>query len=285
MQIHRVRGRNLREALERAQRAHGDAALVLSREERPDGVTLAVVERGRAAPRPAHEPPGLADVRARLVRHGASPELVERVLGDVRASGRSGAYAIDAAAAALGAAFPVAPAPRAKGGALALALLGASGSGKTTTLHKLARRMRAAGRRVARVELPRLARGDLAGALRGASELQALLVDVHGDLARSVAALRRAREAGARVEALIVAPATGSEALHDEVIETCAPLEPGGAVVTKLDESRRPLPVLEQLAARGLGLAFLCDGAGLDGHLHRARPAPLADLALRGRIA
>ena len=46
MKIHRVRGRNLQEALERARVQHGEGALVLSQEASDNGeILLAVSER------------------------------------------------------------------------------------------------------------------------------------------------------------------------------------------------------------------------------------------------
>ena len=50
MRIYRVRGKNLKEALERARSQHGEGALVLSQEATDSGeVLLAVSERRQAA--------------------------------------------------------------------------------------------------------------------------------------------------------------------------------------------------------------------------------------------
>ena len=49
MKIHRVRGRNLKDALERARLQHGEGAMVLSQEAADNGdVWLAVSERQKA---------------------------------------------------------------------------------------------------------------------------------------------------------------------------------------------------------------------------------------------
>lgn len=164
MQIHRFTGKNLREALQRARKAHGENAVVVGQEAMAGGgVTIAVVDESRRpailrssglAPtrrpegRRASADPGLDDVRRLMERHGASPDLVTRTLRAVRRSGAHGAYAIDVAASALGQAFPIAPSPRTGGGTRAFAFVGPTGVGKTTTLAKLAIRLVQAGRRV-----------------------------------------------------------------------------------------------------------------------------------------
>ena len=109
MRIHRILGRDLPDALRRARKAHGEDAMVVSRESRADGgVTLAVVEpkerkallrasglAGGARERADRDAPGLRDLRERMERHGASDGLVERVLSVVRRTRARGSYAID----------------------------------------------------------------------------------------------------------------------------------------------------------------------------------------------
>src|SRR5262245_23620339 len=92
--------------------------------------------------------PGAADVEARLKRHGASQALLERVLSGIERSGAHGAFAIDAAARALGSGFRVRASPRRTGRAHVVAFVGPTGAGKTTSLAKLGRKLSAAGRRV-----------------------------------------------------------------------------------------------------------------------------------------
>ncbi|MFM7298754.1 MAG: hypothetical protein ACKO4Q_16235, partial [Planctomycetota bacterium] len=156
MQIHRVRGRDLKDALERAQRQYGADALVLSRETMPDGgVTVAVADPTRAlaaaklAPSvppvvPARER-GLDDVERVLRRSGASEGRVALTLDAVARSGARGPFALDAAAESLAHSVAIAPSPRIQrraAGVLVqpcvIAFVGPTGVGKTTTLAKLA---------------------------------------------------------------------------------------------------------------------------------------------------
>ena len=168
MQIHRVRGRDLREALERARAQHGDDALVLSRETMADGgVTVAVAGSLRAqnARKLAQFPqetrdPGLVDVERVLRRGGASEALVARTLEAVQRGSARGPFALDAAAEALGRTIPIAPSPRVqkRGPGVSvqpciLAFVGPTGVGKTTTLAKLASRLVRTGRRVGIVSM------------------------------------------------------------------------------------------------------------------------------------
>jgi len=89
------------------------------------------------------------DVRSRLVGNGASSAFAERVVRGVRKSGARGAYAIDAAARLLGAAFRIQPSPKRGVHPLVIAFVGPTGAGKTSSLAKLGRRLADSGRRVA----------------------------------------------------------------------------------------------------------------------------------------
>ena len=174
MRIHRVRGRNLQEALERARRQHGEGALVLNQESADNGdVWLAISERRQAAnvvfPSVSRRAPGEAtrvratstadgglergtsDVQRRLERSHVSVEWSERALAAVHAKQALGTFAIDAAASELSRMVRVAASPRADGRMRSLAFVGPTGVGKTTTLAKLAARLVRAGRRVALV--------------------------------------------------------------------------------------------------------------------------------------
>src|SRR5688572_8500567 len=131
MRIHRVRGRDLKQALERARVQHGEGALVLSQEAAENGdVLLAISERRQAtsvvfpsaeahAPRQstraaqtAIEERGASDVLARLVRSQVSQAAIERVLAAVRESKALGPFAIDAAALELSRGMRIASSPR-----------------------------------------------------------------------------------------------------------------------------------------------------------------------------
>jgi flagellar biosynthesis protein FlhF len=325
MQIHRVRGRDLREALERASRSFGAQALVLSHEVMPDGgVTVAVGDprrsaASRAASAPEPRDRGLEDVERVLRRNGGSEELVRSTLGEVRASGALGAFALDAAAAALGRRIAVAPSPRVArraSGALArpctIAFVGPTGVGKTTTLAKLASRLVRAGRRVGVVSMDKQRPGaveqlaalgramqapvdvasdgaDLARIVARSHGVDCCLVDTTGRSPRDLPALeelsRSLAQAQAPLETYLVVPATASRAALAQAREGFAALRPGAWVVTKLDETHEPAAVLESAAEAGASLAFLCDGQEIARHLHRADPERIADLFLRGRLA
>ena len=162
MQIHRVRGRDLRDALEKARAAHGESAVVLSHEATPGGgVTVSVTAEDLraggepAAPAPSTAPsppaaePGELDVDRRLREAGASEHLTRAILEDLRESGAQGAFAIDRAATAIAERMRVASSPRPSGAARVIAFVGPSGAGKTATVAKLADRLTRAGRKVA----------------------------------------------------------------------------------------------------------------------------------------
>lgn len=321
MRIQRMRGRDLVEVLERAARELGPDTLVLSREPAPGGgITVALGVPATPLP-PRREDPGLRDVRRLLERTGTSNDLVARTLRAVERSGATGAFAIDAAAEALGGTLDVAPSPRTRAqGAAAhvLAFVGPTGVGKTTTLAKLAARLVRAGRRVALVAMDggsvgaraqldtygRLLQAPVrhaANALalaRAVGESRAadlVLVDTSGRSPRDVEALRAlARElSGARagderasvLDVYLTLPATSGRTALDEALLGFAEARPTALVLTKLDETAQPAPILEFAAASGLPTAFLCDGAEVARHLHRTAPERVADLFLRGRIA
>ncbi len=217
MQIHRIRGRSLQEALARAAELHGRQAVVLSQESDPDGgVTIAVsaptndaLARFGFAPRAARGGaeqdtfgPGLADLRRRLVEKGCSGPFADEILAAVAERGTD-EHPIDLGARVIGELLSVAPAPRATGRTRLMALVGPTGVGKTTTIAKLAHRLTAAGRRIAlatldgyragaadqlrafteRLELPLWLggpEGELGDELARAGDLDAVLVDTTG---------------------------------------------------------------------------------------------------------
>src|SRR6186713_3379045 len=102
MQIHRIHGSSLKEALERAREEHGEGAVVLSHESLSSGaVTIAVADASGLARRRRETPrlePGLREVRERMQKHGASKALVESIAHGVQQSGAGGAYTLDVAA-------------------------------------------------------------------------------------------------------------------------------------------------------------------------------------------
>ncbi|MBI5435205.1 MAG: hypothetical protein HZA52_20390, partial [Planctomycetes bacterium] len=82
MHIHRVNGKSLRDALERARALHGEDALVLSHETTTFGVTVAIGDSPRKVEFPTVERDvvvrqdrGRADVARRLAQCGASEDF------------------------------------------------------------------------------------------------------------------------------------------------------------------------------------------------------------------
>jgi flagellar biosynthesis protein FlhF len=189
MQIHRFRGKSLRDALERARAAQGDDALVLTHEKTPAGDVLVAVGNPRplpgsaAVPEPEPEPgqarvpvpvpdawpqsrpvtqdPGLADLARRLGATGTSREWTQSIVERVKTSGARGAYAIDVAAEALAASIPIAGSPHVDGTTHVLCFVGPPGSGKTTAVAKLAVKLVKARRRIALVTLEARALGSM----------------------------------------------------------------------------------------------------------------------------
>jgi flagellar biosynthesis GTPase FlhF len=335
MKIHRVRGRDLREALSRAQQMLGASALVLSSERGEDGgVTLSVgappekpVERlrrlgfggdepqavrGTPSGLPVHEP-ALREVRRRMKQHGCSSEWVEALCGSLVGGPGEAQHPIDAAARLIPGDFKLAPAPRPGSEGAAIALVGPTGVGKTTTLAKLAERLSRSGRRVVlasldrfragafdqlrafaeRLELPFIELGQGPERLSELAQLgprDVLLVDTTGRSPKDRAALAELADElerlgrGPSLAVYLVQSAAASRAALLEAHRAFASLEPSGLVITKLDESGEPGQVLDYARLARLPLAFLCDGQELGRHLHRPRAEQLADLVLRGRL-
>ncbi len=321
MQILRYQGRDLRDALQRARRAHGDEALVLSHESTPDGGVTVAVARGRRAPAAAADgdvpragaaasslrEPGLAEVEERLQRHGASRALVRAVVGRVSDAGARGIYALDAAAEHLERAFRVAPSPRPGSAPLCFAFTGPAGAGKTLALAKLAGRLQAAGRGVVPVTLdatragaaalraalepfgltPRTASDarDLLDLVRRAQRGALTLVDTAGRPGRGHGPLRELARAGADVHPWLVASASQTASETVAWLDAYRGPEPTAALVTGVDRTDRPAAVVEALARRSFEFGFLGTGADPRRGLVRAAPAHFADLFLRGRLA
>ncbi len=332
MQIHRVRGKDLRDALRRAGDRFGAEALVLSHETLPDGdVMVAVadpvrtlVSRGELAGSSKAATPrsrGAADVERVLTRSGTSRTLTEAVLAHVAKTGASGPYALDAAAQLLGQRVQVAAGPRlparnvdAAVQPCVLAFVGPTGVGKTTTLAKIASRMARLGRRVSLVSMDTQRPGAvdqlaayakamqapldtaadgaaLARILARSSERDCVLIDTTGRSPRDARALAELAAslalagAGGSLSTYLVLSAAASPSALEEARRGFAATRPDAWIVTKLDETRAPAPVLEAAASDRVGIAFLCDGADVEAHLERANAERFADLFLRGRLA
>ena len=312
MHIDRIVGNSLFDALERARAAHGDQAVVLSQEVLASGnVALAVVRKDSGAsarPAQAARPDPLREVVAKLERHGASAAFVERVRAAVAPRLGSG-HAVDLAAEAIAALHPAVALPKVAGATQLVAFVGPTGAGKTSLVAKLALRLAAARRKIALVSLdaarpgavePLVAVAKRCGlplvAPRDEAALEIadlygadlVLVDTCGDARRDLEQL--APFAGAGLEKLrlstqLVLPATSSVDAHAASLERWSALAPAACALTKLDETRRPVPTLEFALERALPVSFYSDGPDLDRHFHRAAPDHAADLCLAGVLA
>ena len=224
MQIHRVQGNDIKDALQRARGIVGDDAFLLGHEATGSGgVTVSVARRTEGVkpvkpskPAPAQAPqtdetnPGLRDVQRRLLRHGCSSKWSQVVRDAVAELGGRGTHAIDVAAKEIARSIKTAPSPKVGSKTRAFALVGPTGVGKTTTLAKLAVQLTRAGRRVGIVSLDTFRAGaveqlstyaellgcsldvahdgdELARVLERSKHLQVVLIDTAGRSPRSQA--------------------------------------------------------------------------------------------------
>jgi flagellar biosynthesis GTPase FlhF len=316
MQIHRVMGTSLREALGRARRAHGEDAIVISQEISAGGaVTLAVARRPGAAlenAAPKLSAAMLREMTVRLRRQGASEPFVERISKAVQAAREQDKHVLDRAADAIGSSFRTATLVKHKGAARVLALVGSTGVGKTTTIAKLALRLVRSGRKIEIVTFD-TNRVGATEALRAWAELfgvpfRALkpdfklpadafanvdlaLIDTTGSPRADLENLEQLRRASsvlasgaAQLETHLVVPATATAGALRSVSQALWALRPTAVIVTKLDETNEPAPALEYVLSAGLPVAFLCNGPDVGAHLLRPEADHFADLFLRGKI-
>ncbi len=318
MHLVEIRGKNLRDALESASVRVGGGAIVVSRRSEEDGTVVLELRTERALGDPAgHDDrlprAGTADVERFLRASGVSGAIVDRICEAVAGRLQEGVHPLDLAAEEIGMIFPIARVARTPGVTHVFAALGAAGVGKTSALVKLAVRMAKSGRRVAVASLgrarvgaletwrahaelsrfPFVALRDAAGLLREGEALLAselVLLDTTGRIERDVEEIARLQElVEARGErfaltAAVVLSASSSPIALTAVTEACAPLRPSVSILTKLDETRVPGPVLEHVLHSGLRPAFLSDGPEIATDFHRASSEHVADLLLRGRI-
>ena len=165
MNVHKITGKNMREALERAQEVHGAAAVVLGQSEASEGVALAVTTTAPASRSELERMRRRADelfkdvacddvvttsarseVEERLISHGCTPGFAAAAWQE--AVSLTGRHHLDAAAEVLGSRLQIAKLPKLPGKTRVLAMLGHSGAGKTLSLAKLSARLVRAERRV-----------------------------------------------------------------------------------------------------------------------------------------
>jgi len=133
MNIHKITGKNMREALERAQEVHGAAAVVLGQSEASEGVALAVTTTAPASRselenmrRRADElfndvsrddettaSSEVSEVEQRLISHGCTPGFAAAAWQE--AGTLTGRHPLDAAAEVLGSRPQIAKLPKLPG--------------------------------------------------------------------------------------------------------------------------------------------------------------------------
>jgi len=190
MKVHKITGKDMHEALERAQKMHGSNAVVLGQSETEGGVALAVTTTAPVSRTELERMRRRADelfrditceedvtvdarpseMEERLLSNGCTPGFA--AVAAREASALQGRHPLDAAAEVLGARLEVSHLPKMQGTTRVLALLGSSGTGKTLSLAKLGARFVRAGRQIGVAALtderpgamtPLMAYGELLG--------------------------------------------------------------------------------------------------------------------------
>ncbi len=271
-------------------------------------------EADRQATRPKVKlPPGFKEVETRLLATGCAADLAADLC--LQASKRLGPeeHPMDTTGRLIGGRFHIAHLRKAPGVTRAVAFIGGTGVGKTTGLVKLGARLARSRRRVAMATLDTRRIGALEQyrayaqllgaplkALKGDQPLTAerigaegqdvVLLDTTGRPDLDVPQLRRLQDSlekgdgRCHLDTFLVFPAIASREALREVTEHFGDLRMAGCVVTKIDETTRPAPVLEHILELDLPVAFLSDGQDIGCNFHRATPELLADLLLLGRV-
>ena len=265
--------------------------------------------------RTPHDSVATRQVGRCLATSGASAEFTNRICRAVESRLDEGIHPIDLAAEEIGRVFPAPPTLPSRGITRVLTFSGMTGVGKTTSLVRLGARLVRAGRKIALatldahrvgaveqlrayaalldVPLFKLREGtDLLDYLARSPGLDLVLLDTTGDPGRDNAQITSLAEVcgapggpRAELQSFLVLPATLGHGSVAETVASFQSLELTGCLLTKLDETRRPAPVLEHVVDHGPPAAFLSDGAEIGSHLHRPGPELYADLLLRGGLS
>lgn len=271
---------------------------------------LAAVTREARAGRDLQLPPAAAEVHARLTGRGVEPALAEGLVRTALETAGPDARAIlTVVKDLLGERLIPCRAPWLHEGRHAIAAVGPTGVGKTTTLAKMAARaILEAKKRVAFVTLDtyrigateQLARygeimgapvlvardrGELARAMERVADADLVLVDTAGrstpeDVARQAALVR----AIPRVQLhLVVSAATGASELA-AVADRYRALQPDRLVVSKVDEAAGPGGILSASVRICRPISCVADGQRVPEDLHALTGPQLVEL-VAGRDA
>ncbi len=257
--------------------------------------------------------PNTSGIERCLRSRGASKALVERVCDAVSHKSADGSHPLDLAVDELATAFPIAQAKIVPGQTSILAFVGAAGAGKTTSLAKLAGRLVRTGRKIVMISLdvhrvgameqiralgkhvtcPTMAARDILqvqSLLQGEQRPDVILLDtsgrpeMDGEAIRRLQAALKESEFPANLATYLVAEMTTRPAVLEEEVAQLGELTIDGCIITKADETRKPAPVLEFLARRNIGIAFVSAGRDLQKDLLRASGDIFANLMLKGRV-
>lgn len=284
------------------------------------GHVLYATGRGASAHSTAAMPDALADLYLRLTDEQVASELADRLIAAVRErlpaaslhdQDRVRAALADEIAAVVPVAPPI-PGRANAAGCRAIALVGPTGVGKTTTIAKLAAAaklrhgLRAAlitsdTYRIAAVEQLRtyaeivglpmrvaLTPREMQSAREALRDHDVVFIDTAGRSPRDEGRLRELAEfvrAATPDETHLVLSAAASEPVMMRAAERFGSLRPDRIILTKVDEAELFGPAFNAVARLALPLSYLTTGQEVPDDVEAAQGATLARLVLEGRGA
>jgi flagellar biosynthesis protein FlhF len=251
--------------------------------------------------------PVVTEILRELTEIGVSQELAEQISQELPAD-TDLAGARRAALTSLSELLPVGtPSWQEQGGRLAL--IGATGAGKTTTLAKIAVRwvLRHGPRELALVAADSVRIGaqdqlqalgqllgvpvhapetfeNLGATLAQLTRYRLVLIDTPGTSVRDpqlASRLAVLSAAGTHLQSALVLPANSQAGALEETVKRFAAVNPGCCVLTKLDEAASLGGVLSVLARARLPVAYVSEGQRIPEDLQPARALDLVSAAVR----
>lgn len=266
-------------------------------------------------------PQPLFDAHVRLIENDVDREIADLLVGTVRDELSASELLdpsivrqtllrrIESCIPVVNSAWGEKSADQPNAGRRVVALVGATGVGKTTTIAKLAATFKLRhGRRVGLVtadtyriaavdqlrtyaeiiSLPlkvAMSPGEMQRAVDSLENADIILVDTAGrspsDSAR-LGELGEFLDAAKPTETHLVLSATADQRVQLRTAEKFAAFNPDRVILTKLDESDRHGPILNVLTKLGLPLSFVTTGQEVPDHIEQARADKLARLVLDG---